>query len=147
MLAWHYTVGVNATAILRDGFLRGAIAAVPTGERPIVWFSMRQIWEPSATKEKMVAGEQSQMTMAEMIEEGHGLWRFGVPRTNLLAWKLLQRKAAMSHEWALALMRVAEKAGSNPRYWYGAVEPVAVNQCEVQYILARGDGWARLPVV
>jgi hypothetical protein len=147
MMAWHYTVGVNATEILREGFIRGATAGLPPGERPTVWFSMRQIWEPAASRRKLVAGGESTMTMAEMIEEYHGLWRFGVPKAALHAWTFLRRKAAMSHDTELALIRVAARAGFNPRFWYGALEPIAVNQCEVQYILARGDGWRRLAAV
>jgi hypothetical protein len=146
LLAWHYTVGVKASDILRDGFIRGATGDVPTGERPIVWFSTRQIWEPTATKGKMVADLQSETTMSELIEEGHGLWRFGVPKIDLLAWKSLQREAAMSRDTARALARAAHKFGANANFWYGAVEPVAVNRCEIQCILARGDGWGRFPV-
>jgi len=144
LLAWHYTLGVKATDILRDGFIRGA-TAVPTGDRPIIWFSLRQIWEPTATKGRMFAGERPDLTLAEMIDEGHGLWRFGVPKIDLLAWKPLQQKAAISRDMARVLVREAQRAGTDPKFWYGSLEPVAVDRCEIQCILRHGDGWGGLP--
>ena len=49
-MAWHYTVTVRAALILAEGVIRPATVGVPDGEIPVVWFSTRQFWEPTANK-------------------------------------------------------------------------------------------------
>jgi len=57
MLLWHYTKGVHLAKILADGFIRPATAFVDPGEKPIVWFSTDQHWEPTAAPGKKAGSE------------------------------------------------------------------------------------------
>jgi hypothetical protein len=144
-IAWHYTVGARAADILRDGFIRAATEGVPAGELPIVWFSTRQVWEPTATKGYVIDGVRREATMREMIEDGDGLWRFGIPVSGLLAWGPLQQAAGMTRETARRLARAAQRQGADQFFWYGTLAPVAVDRCAIQCIVTLGDEWGGLP--
>jgi hypothetical protein len=62
---WHYTVWPKLREILEDQQIRRATACVPRGERPVVWFTSRPMWEPTAS-----AGRGGRMaTIAEMVGE------------------------------------------------------------------------------
>ena len=78
-VAWHYTTLENATLIEADGRLRPATARLVPGERAVIWFSLSQEWEPTATKwlaHKSPGGaiEQKLAAPAEMIEFAGGLY-------------------------------------------------------------------------
>jgi hypothetical protein len=69
-IAWHYTTLQKAHSIEADGKLRPATTGVPANEKPILWFSLAQEWEPTATKGivNKGTGENRNLTIAEMIE-------------------------------------------------------------------------------
>lgn len=142
-IAWHYTIGLHATGILRDGVIRGATEGVPLHERPVVWFSTRQSWEPTATKGMIdrLSGRRRDATMEEMFAHG-GLWRFGVPASELLPWRKLREAAGITSETANGLLRAAKRAGADPFFWYGSLEPVAVTRCTVQCRLTDSSEWS-----
>ena len=72
-IIWHYTTIPNLISILADGAIKPATARVPAGEKPAVWFSTHQHWEPMATKgmvdHNAPSGTRSAMD-AEMDEIG-----------------------------------------------------------------------------
>lgn len=139
MIAWHYTVGLHSVDILRGGFIKTATFRMPEGEKPIVWFSTRQNWEPTATKAWKRDGNL--MTVPQMIERANGVWRFGLSAAELLPWKSLQGAACMELDVAHALTRAARKIGADPFFWYGSLEPVAVDRCVIQCRMAEADDW------
>jgi hypothetical protein len=139
--AWHYTIGLRASKILADGTIMPATAGVPAHERPVVWFSTRQHWEPTATKGKIVNGVRSEMTLAEMIRDCCGLWRFGIQIRELLPWRELQTAAGITKETAQRLVRNGRKRGADPACWYGALDPVPVANCQIQRLDDDAERW------
>ena len=133
-IAWHYTIGKHAASIIEGGVIRGATEHVPTGEMPVVWFSLRQHWEPTANKMiRSADGTVRFGTMADTIRIGGG-WRFGLPVSELLPYRDLKRAANISGETARGLERVARRQGADPALWYGSLTPVEVSRCIVQIL-------------
>lgn len=144
MLAWHYTIGTHAKTILAGGFVLAATIGVPTGEKPVVWFSTRQDWEPTATKGIMDKGVRRNATMDEMMAED-GLWRFGLSTEALLPWGRLKEVARIRRRMLEGLLSAAHKMGADPYCWYGALEPVPVERCVIQCRMTDDAEWSEPP--
>ena len=89
-VAWHYTTLETAHLIEADGRLRPAAEGLAPGEKSILWFSLSQEWEPTATKWLGTESPDGTMerklaTPAEMIEFAGGLVRYGVHPSAKLA--------------------------------------------------------------
>jgi len=125
--------------------IKPATAHVPDGERPIVWFSARQHWEPTASKGKIINGVRSTMTLREMISKGDGLWRFGVLVAELQSYHQLKKSAAIAPAMARALERSARECGADPAFWYGSLEAVKVSGCTIQCLYDPDGEWGGLP--
>ena len=139
-IAWHYTINKRAVLILKDGFIRPATAYVPADEIPIVWFSTNQNWEPTANKALINdSGHATSLTMQETIQVGGGGWRFGMPTEKLIYYRKAIQAANISAGTARGLEQAARDVGSNPTWWWGAIEPVNVSDCIVERL--EGDTW------
>lgn len=137
---WHYTVGMHAEKILQFGLIRGATQHVPVNERPVVWFSMDQDFEPTATKLKIQNGVTTSMSISEMIELGRGLVRFGRPPRTLFTGETLRKRARItSREWAM-LKSAGLRMGADSRNWYGSVEPVDASLCTFE-VMTKSGKW------
>lgn len=134
--AWHYTTGDRAALILSDGVIKAATAFVPDGEKPVVWFSTRQRWEPTATKGIIGPdGIRRDATLDEMIEHGGGLYRFGLPASELIPWNQIPAATGMSRDMARALVKAACRKGADPSFWFASMEPVIVLDLAVQWYI------------
>ena len=143
VLVWHYTTGFRAKKILFCEFIHGATENVPKNERPVVWFSMNQKFEPTALKAKRVDGILISITLREMIEHGQGLTRFGIiPRVLLSGEKLRKRACITRDEW-LRLKKVAIMRRADPHDWYGSTEPIDVSLCAFEVMNECGK-WQRI---
>ena len=139
-IAWHYTINDRAVHILKDGIIRAATANVPANETPIVWFSTRQHWEPTANKAMIDdSGNVSSLTMQETIQLGGGAWRFGLDTEKLIYYRKIIQVANITRRMAKALEQTALDAGADPTCWWGAIEPVNVSDCIVEQL--DGDNW------
>lgn len=133
MTAWHYTVGTKIPLILEDGFLKPATALVAPPEKPIVWFSKNQLWEPTANKMfRATDGTVRFGTKKTTREMAGGLFRFGLPTENLRRWTELQREALIPTRSKNLLVKAAKEDGSNPYDWFGLLEPVPIDRCIVE---------------
>lgn len=139
-MAWHYTTGTRAAQILRAGTITPAALDEHGASIPVVWFSLRQHWEPIANEAlKAADGAVSRLSFEETCARGQGAWRFGLPAAQLLSWRDLQRSAAWSREQGRAWERAGRKAGSDPALWFGSSEPVEVSRCVVEHL--HGEHW------
>ena len=139
-MAWHYTTGEKAAEILRSGTLAPMTLEQHGAATPVLWFSLRQHWEPIANEElKPTHGSTTRLSFEETVARGQGAWRFGVPAVELLAWRDLQKSAQWSKEQARALERVGRKAGSDPALWLGSLAPIEVSRCVVEHL--HGEHW------
>jgi len=120
-IAWHYTSGERAAEILRAGVLKAAEGELGSTQPALLWFSLRQHWDP----------------IAHGSTPSDGAWRFGVAAEELLPWR--QLAAAMDRDAARALERAGRKAGSDPALWLGSRDPVELDLCRIEHL--HGDHW------
>jgi hypothetical protein len=137
---WHYTTGENFVQIVTDDAIKPATEHVPKSERPIVWFSLNQWWEPTANKGRRTSdGRIVTATMLEMCELGCGLARIGVdPETAPYDWKTLRELSGMSPAMARGLYNAAIKQGARPGEWRGTFESVPQSQWTAVEVLQDG---------
>jgi len=121
-IAWHYATGPRAAEILREGVLKGSAETQQRADAALVWFSLRQHWDPIANAAEHESG---------------GAWRFGLPASELVSWR--QAAATLSRDAARALERAGRRAGSDPGLWLASREPVAIDRCRIEHL--HGDRW------
>lgn len=126
----HYTVGDSFNEILRDNLIRPATAYIPKHEKPIVWFSTEEFWEPTVSKGLLLAdGTIKDLNMTDMLAKNMSLFRIGVdPDTAPLRWSDIKEQSGMLGETARNLAARAKKVGGNPSRWRGTFEPVSIEQ-------------------
>ena len=144
-LAWHYTTGQHFKDIVDDGFIRPATSRHTAGERPIVWFSSNQEWEPTATKIfEAHDGRTWRMSKDKLRVRGNGLVRFGVTRrTAKLDWTAIKRFSGMSRGTARHLKVSGRRLGSKPEWWFGSFDPVQRSEWVAIDVLDEGR-WVRV---
>lgn len=139
-MAWHYTTGTRAGQILRAGSIAPMALDELGGARSVVWFSLRQHWDPIANEVlKARDGSLVRLSFEETVERGQGAWRFGLPAAQLVSWRELQKLAGWSKEEARTLERAGRKAGSDPALWLASLEPIDVSRCVVEH--THGEQW------
>lgn len=145
-IAWHYTSGQCAIQIVQSEVILPATENVPRGEKPAVWFSLNQSWEPTATKGILdpLTGNRRFATMDEMARLAGGCYRFGIEPSRLLCWSALKVKTRMRPKTVRALERVAYEVGGNPSQWMGAIEAVSLRDVVVLQKLIMGS-WVSGP--
>jgi hypothetical protein len=123
---WHYTVGAKLTLILGDGMIKPATSGVPRGERPIVWFSTNQDWEPTADKSVMDEhGTLIHLDREKTAEMAGGLARISVAaETAPHDWQAIKELSGMTGWVAQGLYKTGIKKGSRPGDWWGSFDPV-----------------------
>jgi hypothetical protein len=126
MLAWHYTTGQNFQMIVESGELLPTASFIAKGEKPILWFSQDQDWEPTACKGWIdpATGTRRTLTRWETFEKAGGLVRFGLPTARLIAWPEIARLARMPKKQADALVAVGLKQGAIPMRWMGTLDSI-----------------------
>ncbi len=144
-LLWHYTTGQCFKDIVDDGVIRPSTARAAKGERPIVWFSSNQEWEPTSTKIFVAHnGETWRLSKEELRVTGNGLLRFGVTRrTARLDWTAMKRQSGMSRATARELKVIGRRMGSKPEWWYGTFYPVQRSEWVAIDVLDEGQ-WVRV---
>lgn len=142
--AWHYTVGAKVYHIAQSGVLRPTDSHIEKNEKPILWFSLEQDWEPTVCKGAISEdGDFITLSKKETSDSCGGLARFGMRKDRhiLIPWPKVGRKARMHSEIILRLEEVGKKQGANPKLWMGALKPIRIK--DVDRIQFYRDGhWA-----
>ena len=143
LMAWHYTTADRLQGIQSTGLLLPATAGVPATERPVAWFSLHPRFEPTAAKGLIDAttGQRRTATLAEMLAQGGGLVRLGMPARELLSGDALRRKARISNATWRQLCAAAVQCGSSPQHWFGFVGAVEMDRCTVQHMDPATSAW------
>jgi len=130
-IAYHYTYGDNFAKIIESGVIRRAVALIDVGEKPVVWFTLNPIWDPTVNKAAYgPEGEIVFLTKEETAQYGNGLFRFGVPLAVApLTWSEIRQQSGMSPDIAKALEETANEKGSDPREWRGTFDDVPLSKC------------------
>lgn len=141
MIYWHYTVGVCVMQIVTDnltvrpGNVRGGFFL--KGERPAIYFTSRETWEPTATKGLMLPESTTEdtpeyyarygrkATVAECAEIGQGLFRIGVaPEAAPVTWEQFVESGGLPRKMARELKRSARADGSRVEDWRLRYDPL-----------------------
>lgn len=142
-LAWHYTTGIHFERICATGFLMPAATAVTPPEKPIVWFSLNQYWEPTANKGWAGDGDTYTMTMQETFKRARGLCRFGCPLRLLRGGEALRKEARMKSSMWKLLATEGKRKGADPGEWWGTTRPLAI---EILAVAVMNRAWVWEPV-
>lgn len=137
MNAWHYTIALHVESIVADGLLHVTGLAIDPEERPALWFSKNQYWEPTACK----GGAR---TMRETARVGGGLVRFGVDASSLVTWEEHKRSGGITPKTAAALEATGYAEGSHPRNWLVSYDPIDIGSTRIEIL--NGHKWAPMPV-
>lgn len=130
-LVWHYTHGVYLKQILNAGILRLTDKGIALGERPALWFSKEQFWEPTA--QKLGAKPDGTFVLLGMLGTYQlmgGLGRIGVdPDTvPLCDFATFAASSGIPAEQVRAMKRRGREQGANPRNWLASFAPVRSEQ-------------------
>ena len=122
---WHYTKGMCMPSILREGQIRVASGQCEPNERPAVWFSANQVWEPTVYMIGFVNGRQQIITRDEMCDLVGGLFRIGVrPDVAPHNWDDFRRLSGVSAGMASHLKKVGYEVGARISEWFVTFDPV-----------------------
>lgn len=132
-MIWHYTSSESFISIANDGLVLPTTLYVPAGERPIVWFSTEDFWEPTATKKCSLTGKM--LTLDEMLKHEVLPVRIGVnPTVAPHRWSDLKLLSGINPDTARALASSGKQMGANPSRWRGTFEAVPAEKWEaVEY--------------
>ena len=143
-LAWHYTTGQKFLQIVESGFLMPTFNHILPAERPVLWFSTNQKWEPTGCKAILNRrGNIRRLSMVETAARGQGLVRFGYPEQRLIAWPDLGVVANINAKIRNDLEVSGREQGADPRTWRGALNPIAVNHLVVE-VMEERIRWVRV---
>jgi hypothetical protein len=125
-MIWHYTAGDSFRSIFYSKVIRAATARITPGEKPIVWFSTEEWWEPTVTKgRRRPDGTIEDLGMDALHAAGFMLWRIGVtPETAPHTWSELKELSGMPSDVATRLAKIAKQMGGNASRWRGTFTPV-----------------------
>lgn len=123
---WHYTKGRCIQSILKEGAIRLATANCQANERPAVWFSANQVWEPTTNGVEVdFSGRVRLLTKDETCQVSGGLIRIGVTRDAAPHnWNAYKRLSGVSERTAAGMKRTGYAAGARISEWYVSFEPV-----------------------
>src|SRR6267378_7871120 len=117
-LAWHYTTCAgHLEAILQSDKLIPTGVEIEPGERPALWFSMNQIWEPTAAKEVQAPdGSIRHLNSMYEVHQVAGIVRIGVDpaKVRVVGFDSFVRKSGISKTAAANLRTAGREAGANP---------------------------------
>ena len=117
-LIWHYTSGLHIASILRDGRIRHEDSfGLPLHQRPMTWFSLNQVWEPTASKALLI-GIRPAIVQRATADVFHGLFRIGVDQC-VAPFRVNQliRIAGATRRVVKDLARVGISCGACPEDW------------------------------
>lgn len=134
---WHYTTQRHLALIIQDKEIRQATAGLPPGERPVVWCSVNEIWEPTAAKK----GLDGRGMTKEQTHKLLGLARIRVlPQSCPYDWNHFRKHAGCPEWFAKALVTVAKEKGADPKQWRVSYEPIPQSQW-INIEIWDGQGW------
>ena len=120
---WHYTTGQKLQGILKAGEIRPSTSHLDAGEKPVVWFSSRPTWEPTATK-CSVPGKLGQLITAKAQ---HGLVRIAVPTSAVpYTFQYVHLVAGATPQTCAGLILAGLEMGADPNDWWFTPRPFPV---------------------
>lgn len=139
----HYTTEHHhLPLILASGELRPSNAGAEH-EVPLLWFSLAQRWEGTATKMVQTEGGPRLLTFAEQLAS-FGCVRFSLSADDprLMSWADACKYAGITSTTRRKLEAVGRKRGGSPINWFAIAGPVPLADTRVQRF--DGTSWTEL---
>ncbi len=145
-ILWYYTTLNKLVEILAQGQITPSAAGVPRKEKPAVWFSANQTWDPAANLPwQDPDGSTVRLSKDQTFVMGGGLARIGIaPQTAPHDWKTFKQQSGISPKAAKEIYNTAIQGGSRPGQWFASFENVPKSKWLTIEIL-EGDAWVALP--
>ena len=125
---FHYTTRYHLNKILESRAIEPAREFIPDSERPAVWLTYRDSWEPTATKGIIDPHTEKRRdaTLQEMIKHAGGLVRIEVdPASAPLTWPDFCVASGCARLVLLGLYESAVEKGSDPKQWRTSFAPIS----------------------
>jgi hypothetical protein len=112
---------INKLWGIAANYIKPASMYLQPGERPIVWFSKEQFWEPTVTKGwRLKDGTVLNLKMDDMLKWDILLVRIGFdPEIAPYVWGQLKALSGLSSDITKNLASTARECGANPSRWRG----------------------------
>ena len=145
-MLWYYTTRNNLSDILAAGQISPVATGVPRKEKPSVWFSANQEWDPAANLPwQDPDGSTVRLSKDQTFVMGGGLARIGIaPETAPCDWKTFKQQSGISSKAAKELYNAAVRSGSRPGQWFASFENVPKSKWLTIEIL-ENDAWVLMP--
>ena len=142
--AWHYTTRAAHRAIRLSGYLLPTASGFEPVERYLSWFSMNDVFEPSALRYITTPdGLRRRATVHEMMRAGRGLVRYGYSPYRLLRGIELLHAARIDAAEMDLFMRAGRAMGANPSLWLASIKPIPIGALIVEFMNQAGQ-WVRV---
>lgn len=118
MMLFHYAPCSRLTDIVNSGHLRPSNVGAPS-EKPLLWFSTNQQWEPTATKVLNTPNGLKALSFQEQACQ-FGCIRFGNDEANmrLMPWKQACDSGGIRRDARRAMVLYGHKRGAKPDQWF-----------------------------
>ena len=142
--AWHYTTRTAHRAIKPSGYLLPTASGFEPVERYLLWFSMNDVFEPSALRYITTPdGLRRRATVHEMMRAGRGLVRYGYSPYRLLRGIELLHAARIDAAEMDLFHRAGRAMGANSAIWLVSIRSIPVGALIVEFMNHAGD-WMRV---
>ncbi len=145
MIVWHYTTGNCFRQIAEDGFIKPSTTGIDDGEKPLIWFSKRGDFEPTALKGIVENGVQRTATLEEMYHRGGGLARFGIDRRRAISPTKIRQAGKIPKNIWRGLIAAARDVNADPVDWYAIKGRLDICKLDAIEVYDEIDGWLSLP--
>jgi hypothetical protein len=145
-IAWHYTTGLKAQHIFNDARLKLETGPVSSGERPALWFTASDAFEPTAFQaiQRPDGTTHEITTVAEQAAVGQGLVRIAVRTNRLHPYSAWVEKSGVHPLMQMGMELAAGKAGSNTADWWVSFKTIKAEAWERIEVSADGSTWSEL---
>jgi hypothetical protein len=142
-MVWHYTVGEKLKLITAARYLRPTDGYVDKDERPALWFSRRDSYEPVACKDIVRGRVRTSLNVEETHRLGGGLIRFGLPADDerLHDWRRFKIESGITQRTARRLERTARRKGSYSAQWSVSYDPIPLEDLTLERYDLESGTW------
>jgi hypothetical protein len=125
---WHYTYGPHFDEICQTGVILPATLFVFPPEKPVVWFSIEETWEPTVWK--IHNGRELKFDGIVAEFSAFRISPNDVGRKLLHHYRHLERLAKTPTNMRKHLEKEGRARGANPGFWFFSLEPITLDLWE-----------------
>jgi hypothetical protein len=138
---YHYTTGNKLSPISSSDCLLPTNVMIAPHEKPLLWFSVNPVYEPTAIKLIMRDDNRAYRPSVQELHQLIGIFRFGLNAgdARLVAFNKLPRLARISQVDISRMVASGLRIGATPTHWAGSLAPIPLSELEFEEWT--GDTW------